>query len=283
MSRVDLKTKLRLIKQGKSLPLIMGVINMTPDSFSRDGLLSRDISLLEYAKGLVSAGADILDIGAESTRPGSHPISSDEEHSRLFPAIEVLSEIPVPLSIDTRRPEIFREALRWGASLINDIGGLKHPEFASILKENPDIMAVIMHMQGSPETMQIKPFYEDVLTEVRAFFLERKEALESCGISSSRLIFDPGLGFGKTVAHNLSLLRHMASFSDLGPLLIAPSRKRFLDDPVHPGNPEDRDIQTGAVMAWSTLHGATIFRTHRPDIACQMRRILHMIEGERHA
>lgn len=283
MPRADLREILKNARRERNLPLIMGVINVTPDSFSGDGLLSGTTSLLDHALRLIDSGAQILDIGAESTRPGSRPVSADEERSRLFPAIKALAEIPVPLSIDTRRPGIFREAMDFGATLINDVGGLRDPGFHTILQENPEIMAVVMHMQGTPETMQRDPFYEDVVSEVYHFFSERSQMLERSGIHRDRLIFDPGLGFGKTTDHNFLLLRHMNSFLEMGPLLIAPSRKRFLDDRDHPKAPEDRDIPTAAVMAWSTLHGASLFRTHRPDIAVQIRRVLRSIAGEDHA
>ena len=135
----------------------------------------------------------------------------------------------------------------------------------------------------APESMQRAPFYKDVVAEVRNFFSERTSDLEKAGIHRNRLILDPGLGFGKTADHNFLLLRHMDSFLELGPLLIAPSRKRFLDDQEHPAVPEDRDIPTAAVMAWSTLHGASLFRTHRPEIAVQIRRVLRSITGGDHA
>lgn len=279
MPRADLRDLLRIARRERGLPLIMGVINMTPDSFSGDGLLSGNFSLRDRAFRLIEAGAQILDIGAESTRPGSRFISQEEERSRLFPAIEALEGIPVPLSIDTRRPEIFREAIPYGATLINDIGGLRDPGFSAILRANPEIMAVVMHMKGTPETMQNAPFYKDVLTDVRDFFSERASSLEQSGIARDRLIFDPGLGFGKTAEDNFTLLRHMDSLSGKELLLIAPSRKRFLDDAAHPLSPEERDIPTAAVMAWCTLHGASLFRTHRPDIAFQVRRVLQSIQG----
>ncbi len=279
MPRADFRELLRIARRESDLPLIMGVINMTPDSFSGDGLLSGNGFLLDHALRLIDSGAQILDIGAESTRPGSRPISLEEERSRLFPAIEALAQIPVPLSIDTRRPEIFREAIPFGATLINDVGGLKDPGFIDILQEHPEAMAVVMHMKGTTETMQRAPFYKDVMAEVQDFFTERVSTLGRSGIGSDRLIFDPGLGFGKTVEHNFTLLRHMDAFLGNGPLLIAPSRKRFLDDAAHPSPPEGRDIPTAAVMAWCTLHGAALFRTHRPDIAFQIRRVLRSIEG----
>ncbi len=279
MPRADLRDLLRIARRERGLPLIMGVINMTPDSFSGDGLLSGNGSLLDHALRLIDSGAQILDIGAESTRPGSRPISLEEERSRLFPVLEVLAQIPVPLSIDTRRPEIFREAIPFGASLINDVGGLKDPGFIAILQEHPEVMAVVMHMKGTTETMQHAPFYKDVMAEVQNFFTERASSLGQSGVGRDRLIFDPGLGFGKTVDHNFSLLRHMDTFLVNGPLLIAPSRKRFLDDPARPVPPGERDIPTAAVMAWCTLHDVAIFRTHRPDIAFQIRRVLRSIEG----
>jgi len=257
----------------------MGVINVTPDSFSRDGLQGKPELLRDYAQRMVDDGADILDIGAESSRPGSKPVSEDEERGRLLPALDRLAGLPVPLSIDTRRPGIFREAMAFGAVLINDIDGLENPGFVRILQENKEILAVVMHKKGSPETMQVAPVYIDVVSEVRAYLEARVALLGQAGITPERLILDPGIGFGKTAEHNFTLLRHMDTFTKIGQLMVGPSRKRFLSDSRQDLSPEDRDISTGAVMAWSTIHNSTIFRTHRPDIAFHTRRTIRSIMG----
>jgi len=257
----------------------MGVINVTPDSFSGDGLHGKKETLFDTVQRMVDSGADLIDIGAESSRPGSKTITREEERSRLFPALEKLSGIMVPLSIDTRRPDIFREAMAFGASLINDIGGLEDPDFLPILQENEGICGVVMHRKGNSDRMQESPVYEDVVTEVRDYLRERVRSLGQAGISADRLILDPGIGFGKTSEHNFSLLRHMDTFTKMGALLVGPSRKRFLNGPHHDLSPEDRDIPTAAVMAWSTIHNATMFRTHRPDIAALIRHTIRSIAG----
>ncbi len=281
MPRADFRALLDRSRDKGDLPLVMGIVNITPDSFSGDGVLS-PAQIQEHAACLIEAGAEILDIGAESTRPGSSPISENEERERLQLALAALSSLDVPLSIDTRRPSVFREALPFGASLINDIEGLSNPGFVDILRDSPRVMAVLMHKQGTPETMQDHPHYENVVESVEDFFREKLAFLESQGISRDRIILDPGIGFGKTREHNLSLLREMGRLSRLGPLLIAPSRKRFLDSPEEPRLPADRDFATGGVMAWCCLQGALLFRTHRPDIAREIRRTLRSIAGALH-
>lgn len=279
MRQADLKIPLNLKQLTGVRPLIMGVINMTPDSFSRDGLHGKSEQVLDCARRMLDAGADILDIGAESSRPGSKPVEPEEERSRLLPALEKIAGLRVPISIDTRRPDIFREAMDYGAVLINDIGGLEDPGFISILRENEEIMGVVMHKKGLPETMQRDPVYHDVVSEVRDYLEKRVRILGEAGVSPDRLILDPGIGFGKTAEHNFTLLRHMDTFAQMGPLLIGPSRKRFLDGPRHDLSPSERDIPTAAVMAWATLNNASLFRTHRPDIAVLVRHTIRSIAG----
>jgi dihydropteroate synthase len=279
MRQADLKSLLNIKQWTGVRPLIMGVMNMTPDSFSRDGLHGKPEQILDCARRMLDAGADILDIGAESSRPGAKPIEREEERSRLLPALEKIACLRIPVSIDTRRPDIFREAMDYGAVLINDIGGLEDPGFLSILRENEKIMAVVMHKKGLPETMQSDPVYHDVVSEVRDYLEMRVRILGEAGVAPDRLILDPGIGFGKTAEHNFTLLRHIDTFAQMGPLLIGPSRKRFLDGPRHDLSPAERDVPTAAVMAWATLHNASIFRTHRPDIAVLVRHTIRSIEG----
>ncbi len=278
MPRADLRTLLDRSRDKGELPLVMGIVNITPDSFSGDGVLTL-AQIQERASCLIEAGAEILDIGAESTRPGSSPISEEDERERLLPALSALTSFEIPLSIDTRRPRIFREAMAFGASLINDIEGLSDPGFTDILREFPHVMAVVMHKQGPPKTMQENPRYDDVVATVEDFFRQRLSSLESQGISRERILLDPGIGFGKTREHNLQLLAETARLARLGPLLIAPSRKRFLDPPDALRSPAERDLATGGVMAWVQIAGATLFRTHRPDVAREIRRSLKAIEG----
>ena len=280
MPRADLRALLDRSRDKGALPLVMGIVNITPDSFSGDGVLT-PAQIQERASGLIEAGAEILDIGAESTRPGASLLSADEERERLLPALSALASFDIPLSIDTRRPAIFRESLPFGASLINDIDGLSDPGFIDILQEFPHIMAVLMHKQGTPQTMQERPEYDDVVATVEDFFRHGLASLESRGISRDRVLLDPGIGFGKTREHNLSLLAETARLARLGTLLIAPSRKAFLDTPGNRRSPDERDLATGGVLAWVQMQGASLFRTHRPDVAREIRRTLKAIEDVR--
>ncbi|MHB8368117.1 MAG: dihydropteroate synthase [Leptospirales bacterium] len=281
MPPADFRTCLDRSRDKGELPLVMGIVNVTPDSFSGDGRLSPD-HIRAHACRLIDAGAEALDIGAESTRPGSLAVPESVERERLLPALDALADLDIPLSIDTRRPSLFKEALSFGATLLNDIGGLCDPGFLAILRENPRIMAVLMHAQGSPDIMQKDPRYDDVVATVETFFREGLDRIEENDIPRDRVILDPGIGFGKTREHNLALLRESDRFASLGTLMVAPSRKRFLDSTGEDRPPADRDIATGAVMAWSLLHGASLFRTHRPEIAREVRSTLLAIVGNSH-
>ncbi len=281
MPPADFRTRLDRSRDKGELPLVMGIVNITPDSFSGDGRLTPE-RIRSHACRLIDAGAEALDLGAESTRPGSSPISESVERDRLLPALEALSGLDIPLSIDTRRPSLFNEALSFGASLINDVGGLCDPGFFEILRKNPQVMAVLMHARGTPETMQKDPRYDNVVDTVDAFFRDGLDRLEKNGIGKDRILLDPGIGFGKTREHNLALLRASDRFARLGTLMVAPSRKRFLDSPGEDRAPADRDVATAAVMAWSLLYGVSLFRTHRPELAREVRSTLRAIAGPSH-
>jgi dihydropteroate synthase len=209
-------------------PLIMGIVNVTPDSFSDGG---RFIDLergLDHARQLIEDGADILDIGGESSRPGAEPVSEVVELQRVLPLLARLVELKVPLSIDTVKPLVMQEALAAGASIINDIGALRAAGALEAVAAS-DAAIVLMHMQGEPRTMQQDPHYEDVIDEVAAFLGERIAAAESHGIERQRIVIDPGFGFGKLLDHNLAILRHLDRFAALGcPILAGLSRKSML-------------------------------------------------------
>ena len=211
-------------------PLLMGILNVTPDSFS-DGGCYRDLgAAVEHGRQLVADGADILDIGGESTRPGSQSVSEEEELSRVVPVIERLAgSIPIPISIDTTKAAVARQALRAGAEIVNDISGLQFdPDMPAVCREI-EAGVVCMHIQGTPATMQLNPRYDDVVAEVKAWLAERLVALAAAGIPAERVVLDPGIGFGKTAEHNLALLSNVAQLRDLGrPVLVGHSRKRFL-------------------------------------------------------
>ncbi len=225
-------------------PKIMGIVNLTEDSFSDGGKYLAKDAAIKHAKELISQGADIIDLGAESTRHGSYGISAEEQLERLLPIIMKLKqEHPdTIISVDTQDSIVAKEAIEQGASMINDISALRKDEnMAKLIASNPDVSIVLMHMQGTPQTMQENPHYKDVLSEVLAFFKERIEYAQSYGISKDRIIIDPGIGFGKNLKHNLTLLANLKAFKKLGArTMLGASRKRFINY-ISPA-PADRRI-----------------------------------------
>ena len=245
-------------------PLIMGIVNLTPDSFSGDGVANDTARAIEHARRQITAGADMLDIGAESSRPGCQPVSLADELARLLPVLDALTDCGVPISVDTYKPDVMRAALASGASMINDIYALRMPGALEAVAAS-DCAVCLMHMQGEPLTMQQAPVYGDVVGEVRAFLEERVIAARAAGIADDRLVLDPGFGFGKTLAHNLELLRRQPELSVDGlPLLAGLSRKSML------GTMTGREVgqRMPASIAAALLaaqHGARILRVH--DVA----------------
>lgn len=212
------------------LPRIMGIVNVTPDSFSDGGRYLETAAAVRQGQQLVADGAAVLDIGGESTRPGADPVSEEEELRRVIPVIAALaSSVKVPLSIDTMKARVAREALQAGASIVNDVSGLLADPLMESVCVASNCGVIVMHMNGTPQTMQLNPHYSDVVAEVRSFFESRLRDLVAAGIASERIMFDPGIGFGKTAEHNLQLLSHVNQLR-VGhrPLLIGHSRKRFL-------------------------------------------------------
>lgn len=245
-------------------PLIMGIINATPDSFSGDGVAFDLARAVEQARAFVADGADILDIGGESTRPGAAPVEAEEEIRRVVPVIEALRDLKVPLSIDTFKPEVMRAALAAGATLINDINALRAPGAVEVAAAS-DAGICLMHMQGTPQTMQDNPVYEDVIAEVKAFLYERVEACRAAGIGRERIVIDPGFGFGKTSEHNLELLRGLDRFVATGyPVLVGLSRKSVLGRLTGRKVTERVAASVAAAIA-AVARGASIVRVH--DVA----------------
>jgi dihydropteroate synthase len=251
--------------------LIMGVVNVTPDSFSDGGIFFSPDRAVSKGVELYRSGADLLDIGGESTRPFSETVSTEEEIRRVVPVIESLSrKVPIPISVDTRKAEVAAEALTAGASIINDISALYYdPEMAKLAAKR-QVPVVLMHMKGTPENMQVEPRYDDVVKEV-IFFLKNAVAhAQEKGIDKSRLVVDPGIGFGKTFAHNLTLLKNLDRFHDLDvPLLIGTSRKAFIRTLLKKEKGKEPDPQshvveigTQATVAAAALKGAHIVRIH---------------------
>ena len=244
----------------------MGIVNVTPDSFSDGGKFLDPSAAIAHGLQLVADGADILDIGGESTRPGAEPVSEREELRRVIPVIEALAQqVFIPLSIDTMKARVAREALRAGASVVNDVSGLlADPQMESVCAAT-DCGLIVMHMQGSPQTMQLTPSYLDVVAEVRGFFEARLRDLTAAGIAAERIMFDPGIGFGKTAEHNLELLSHLAQLR-VGdrPLLVGHSRKRFLKRLVG-REVDERSSGTLGVALALAAQGVDLIRVH--DVA----------------
>ena len=245
-------------------PLIMGIVNLTPDSFSGDGLASDTRRAVEHARHQIDAGADLIDLGAESSRPGAVPATLDEELERLLPVLDALAGCPVPISVDTYKPEVMRAALAGGASMINDIFALRRPGALEAVATS-DCALCLMHMQGEPLTMQRAPEYDDVVGEVRDFFTERLAATDEAGIPRERLVLDPGFGFGKTLDHNLELLARLNETVEGGvPVLAGLSRKSMLG--LLTGRAVGDRLTVSVTAALLAIeHGAHIVRVH--DVA----------------
>ena len=239
----------------------MGIVNITPDSFSDGGLHLRRDAALAHAHQLIREGADILDIGGESTRPGSLPVSVQEELDRVMPVIEDLRGVPVPLSVDTCKPEVMRAALAAGASLVNDIIALQHTEALAAVAAS-DAAVCLMHMQGRPQNMQGQPQYQDVVAEVLDFLRIRIEAVEAAGILRERIVIDPGFGFGKTLEHNLALLRDLDAFSELGVLVLAGLSRKSMLGAITGQDVERRVHASVAAALLAVQRGAKIVRVH---------------------
>lgn len=240
--------------------LIMGILNVTPDSFSDGGKFLDANAAIAQAKQMVHDGADIIDIGGESSRPGSEPVSEQEELRRVLPVIRALAPaINVPISIDTYKPAVAQQTLEAGACMINDITGLRDGAMIAVAAKH-HVPVVLMHIQGRPKTMQEHPVYDDVIADIKRFFVERIAAAEQAGISD--IILDPGIGFGKTTEHNLQILHRLDEFQELGrPLLIGPSRKSFIGNLT--GLPvEERLEGTIAAAVIAAYNGANIVRVH---------------------
>lgn len=257
---------------------IMGILNVTPDSFSDGGLYLDTDKAVERSFEIEKEGADMIDIGGESTRPGALPLSPEEELSRVVPVIEKLkSRLRIPISIDTFKAEVAREAIKAGASIINDISGLRFdPEMVTVAAEY-DVPVVIMHIKGTPRDMQINPVYQDLIGEIRHFLEEGISIAQKAGVDDDMIIIDPGIGFGKTFEHNLEIINRLDEFRSLGmPILLGPSRKSFigkiLDLP-----PGDRLEGTAAAVAIGIMKGANIVRVHDVSSIVRVARVVDAI------
>jgi len=242
----------------------MGIINITPDSFSDGGRHFDPARAVAHARQLAEEGVDLLDIGGESSRPGAQPVSTEEELRRVLPVVEALAGEGIPLSVDTVKPEVMRRAVAAGASIINDIAALQAPGALEAAAESGAAVC-LMHMQGEPRTMQAEPRYGDVVTEVHGFLARRAAAAQAAGIEVERIIVDPGFGFGKRLEHNLALLRGIGRFCDLGTCVLAGlSRKSMLGE-LTGRKVSERDTASVAAALLAAQNGAKILRVH--DVA----------------
>jgi len=263
--------------------LIMGILNVTPDSFSDGGTYFHPEKAVKRAVEMVEAGADIIDIGGESTRPFSETITPEDEIQRVVPVIEAVApRITVPISIDTTKATVAEKAIKAGASIINDIGALRMDPGIADVAAHYNVPMILMHMQGIPRNMQLEPHYDDLLAEIDAFLENAIQTAENHGISRSQLIIDPGIGFGKTIGHNLQILRDLDYFEKLGrPVLIGPSRKAFIRNILKTDNKTELDpghplVETGtqAALAVAIMKGAHIVRVHDVANTCATVRLL---------
>lgn len=264
-----------------SHPRVMGVLNVTPDSFSDGGRFIAPGRAIDQAHAMCEAGAAIIDIGGESTRPGAAPVPLQQELDRVIPVIEALAPgLPVPLSIDTSKPGVMRAAVAAGAGMINDVCALAAPGALEAARDAA-VPVCLMHMQGEPRTMQSDPKYSDVVADIKSYLAGRVAACEAAGMDRGRLLLDPGFGFGKTLAHNLRLLARLAEFRELGlPLLVGLSRKSMfgalLDRPV-----EQRLVPSVVAAVLAAQHGAALLRVHDVAETADALKLLQAVEAAR--
>jgi len=261
---------------------VMGVLNVTPDSFSDGGRFFSWERAVEQGFRMAGEGADILDVGGESTRPYAKEVSEQEELDRVIPVIESLrGELNLPISIDTLKAGVAREALRAGASMVNDVSALRFDSELAHVASEAGVPMVLMHMKGTPRNMQDRPAYEDLLSEIISFLKDAAERAIRAGVREDLIILDPGIGFGKTFDHNLLILRELGKFSSLGrPLLVGPSRKAFLGRILNKDAPE-RDTGTMAAVAAAASGGAHIVRVHNVGMAVETVKVIDAIKRGR--
>jgi len=268
-----------------SMPKIMGVVNVTPDSFSDGGAFFSVQDAISHALLLVSQGVDILDIGGESTRPGADCVPAQQELDRVIPVIEALRErCDTKLSIDTRKPEVAKTAIAAGAEVWNDVSALTFAPESLIIAADLACDIILMHAQGDPKTMQEKPYYTDVVQEVFSFLTSRVERAVEMGVKKQKITIDPGIGFGKTLPHNLSLLAYLELFKNIAPVLLGVSRKSFIaaiDRTENGANPTPDERLAGSVAAVLATKGASILRVHDVAATRQSLAVFYAIERAR--
>ncbi len=261
----------------------MAILNVTPDSFSDGGAYAGNTEAIDAALRMIDEGADLIDVGGESTRPGSHPVPEDVERARVIPVVERIASRGVAVSVDTSKPTVARDALQAGAQVINDVKALREPGMIDVCADSTCTVC-LMHMQGEPATMQHSPSYQDVVAEVREFLLARASEAQAHGIARDRIWVDPGIGFGKTSSHNLALIRNLAQFVETGyPILLGVSRKGFIGrllDAENPPAAKDRLLGSIALQAAAQLFGASVIRAHDVREARQVIDVLSAMSRE---
>ncbi len=260
-------------------PLVMGILNITPDSFSDGGQYLDFDQALKRAETMIEEGADIIDIGGESTRPGSDPVSADEELKRITPIIRALQKHSnIVISVDTYKPRVMEQVIDMGVGMINDVFALQQPGAIDVIKKS-NVGICLMHMQGTPKTMQLNPIYQDVVNEVKLFLEERAISLIAEGVKTERIILDPGFGFGKTFEHNISLLQNLESFQALKfPLLVGLSRKSFIRK-ILSGDHDDHLSGSISAAILSIVKGAKIVRVHDVKETQSAIKIMQIAQG----
>lgn len=259
-------------------PLIMGIVNVTPDSFSDGGRFLDPRVAVEHGMKLVADGADLLDIGGESTRPGAAPVSEADELARVLPVLEGLTDASIPLSIDTQKPGVMRAAIDVGADMVNDVNALLLPGAVDAVADSA-VAVCLMHKQGNPQSMQHNPRYDDVVAEVKAFLAERVAALAVTGVERARIVVDPGFGFGKNLEHNLDLLRRLHELAELGvPVLAGLSRKSRLGK-ITGSEVGDRVHASVAAAMLAARNGARIIRVHDVRATRDALAVVNAVEG----
>ena len=268
------------LRQADRRPLVMGVLNVTPDSFSDGGRFAAVEAAVAQAEKLATDGADLIDIGGESTRPGSARVEGAEQIRRIVPVLQAAAtRLPVVWSVDTRSSQVAQAAIDAGATLINDISAGRDDPAMFQLAARRRLPIILMHMQGEPATMQVNPHYENVIEEVKAFFAERMAAAKSAGVNAEQILLDPGIGFGKNVSHNLTLIREMKAFKELKrPVVIGTSRKGFIGTISGEPLPSQRIMGTAATVAWSIANGADIVRVHDVEAMVKVVRVIRAIQ-----
>ena len=243
-------------------PVVMGILNATPDSFSDGGKFKTPKDAIAQAELMIEGGVDLIDIGGESTRPGAEPVALQEELDRVLPVIEALKDCGVPLSIDTYKAETMRQALRMGVDCVNDIWALRQEGAVDAVLESKDCGIVLMHMQRDPQTMQFNPEYHDVIAQVMQFLNERAELLKANGVDGNRIAIDPGFGFGKSLEHNLSMLKHFQEFSELGYAVLAGISRKSMLGKITGKDTHERIAPSIAAAIMAADRGARIVRVH---------------------